>query len=285
MKRKIIALTLLAMLFTMAGCNKDNSSETNSSKIDEIEPSNNNEANTKETNESIFDKWEEIELSTGKIEGIKFYGYNQFDVEEFIAFGKDNYVYGRVYDETNNKYYYSTSGNKWKFIEDSIISIHRGTEDYRYLVYGDMLIALDGLQTYYKKGEPEVIDYDKMVLELEINGKSVDVTWENNDSVKELKKRALRGLTIYFVNKGYHQIFKSLDFDLNNGGSLSEVKIGEIRVETNYFVLFYDTPIIPETGENIKSSGELIGKINMNFEELASLINSKDTVTITFNLK
>ena len=53
----------------------------------------------------------------------------------------------------------------------------------------------------------------------------------------------------------------------------------------NYFVLFYDTPIIPETGENIKSSGELIGKINMNFEELASLINSKDTVTITFNLK
>ena len=144
MKRKIIALTLLAMLFTMAGCNKDNSSETNSSKINEIEPSNstneiepsnNNEADTKETYESIFDKWEEIELSTGKIEGIKFYGYNQFDIEEFIAFGKDNYVYGREYDETNNKYYYSTSGNKWKFIEDSIIAIHRGTKDFKYLVY------------------------------------------------------------------------------------------------------------------------------------------------------
>lgn len=115
-----------------------------------------------------------------------------------------------------------------------------------------------------KKEEKELV--------MKIDGIKVDVTWEDNESVKELMEYAKKGLTISMnIYGGFEQV-----------GSLGKsIKSNNTQITTNPgdIVLYNSSNIVVFFGTNSWSYTKL-GHINLNSDELNNLLN-KDSVILT----
>ena len=119
-----------------------------------------------------------------------------------------------------------------------------------------------------KKEEKELV--------MKIDGIKVDVTWEDNESVKELMEYAKKGLTISMnIYGGFEQV-----------GSLGKsIKSNNTQITTNPgdIVLYNSSNIVVFFGSNSWSYTKL-GHINLGNEELNDLLN-KDSVVLTLEME
>ncbi len=119
-------------------------------------------------------------------------------------------------------------------------------------------------------------DYMNKKIELVIDGKTLDVTWENNDSVNDLKAHINDSLTISMHKYGGFEQVGSLGFKLENNDTKIKTNPGDIVLySSNQIVLFY--------GSNSWSYTKL-GHINLSENELKELLGNND-INITINLK
>ena len=122
-----------------------------------------------------------------------------------------------------------------------------------------------------------VVKEENMVdnkLILEIDGKEIDVIWEDNESIKDLKNKIEDELVIEMSIYSNFEQFGPLGFNLISNDTRITSEIGDIFLyNSNNIVLFY--------GENTWSYTRL-GKINMDDNEIIDLLSKKD-VTITLH--
>jgi len=119
-------------------------------------------------------------------------------------------------------------------------------------------------------------DYMNKKIELVINGKTLDVTWENNESINDLKAHINDSLTISMHKYGGFEQVGSLGFKLKNNDTKIKTNPGDIVLySSNQIVLFY--------GSNSWSYTKL-GHINLSENELKELLGNND-INITINLK
>ena len=286
MKKKILFLTTIASLFVLASCS--NSSENNSINNNSSDITN-DENITEIKKDGFFDNWDEIEVYTGdisdytghymmKVAAIKVYGTDQYGTEVNVALGNDNYVYGKQYSETYDKYFYISLDVKYEVLNDSIVKI----KNTKYLIQSDLLIALDGSQLYLTKGEPLNKNLEDMTLKFEVNNKAVDVTWESNATIKDLKTKIGNKLTIY-MNKAYSNKFKWLEFNLTKSDTDIDIAPGDLIVyDSNRLCLYFDAP---DYSVEEKRDCTKLGHINMSQADLKNLLAEKETVSVTFILE
>ena len=113
-------------------------------------------------------------------------------------------------------------------------------------------------------------------IELVIDGKTLDVTWENNESINDLKAHINDSLNISMHKYGGFEQVGSLGFKLKNNDTKITTNPGDIVLySSNQIVLFY--------GSNSWSYTKL-GHINLSEEELKELLGNND-INITINLK
>ncbi|MCR5322294.1 MAG: Ig-like domain-containing protein [Lachnospiraceae bacterium] len=107
-----------------------------------------------------------------------------------------------------------------------------------------------------------------------IGDTKVDVTWENNASVDELKKLASEGLTIPMSMYGGFEQVGSIGKSITRNDKQTTTSAGDIVLYSgNQLVVFY--------GSNSWSYTRL-GKIDLSVEELTKLLSNGDvTVTLT----
>lgn len=119
-------------------------------------------------------------------------------------------------------------------------------------------------------------DYMNKKIELVINEKALDVTWENNESINDLKAHIDDSLTISMHKYGGFEQVGSLGFKLKNNDTKIKTNPGDIVLySSNQIVLFY--------GSNSWSYTKL-GHINLSENELKELLGNND-INITINLK
>ena len=119
-------------------------------------------------------------------------------------------------------------------------------------------------------------DYMNKKIELVIDGKTLDVTWENNESINDLKAHINDSLNISMHKYGGFEQVGSLGFKLKNNDTKITTNPGDIVLySSNQIVLFY--------GSNSWSYTKL-GHINLSEEELKELLGNND-INITINLK
>ena len=112
-------------------------------------------------------------------------------------------------------------------------------------------------------------------MTLKIGNKTVDVTWEDNASVEELKKLAASGLTIKMSKYGGFEQVGSIGHRITSADKQTKTAPGDIVLYTgNKLVIFY--------GSNSWEYTRL-GKINLTEKELKDLLGNGD-VTITLSL-
>ena len=112
-------------------------------------------------------------------------------------------------------------------------------------------------------------------MTLKIGNKTVDVTWEDNASVEELKKLAASGLTIKMSKYGGFEQVGSIGHSITSADKQTKTAPGDIVLYTgNKLVIFY--------GSNSWEYTRL-GKINLTAKELKDLLGNGD-VTITLSL-
>ena len=121
------------------------------------------------------------------------------------------------------------------------------------------------------KEDNNMID-NKLILE--IDGKVIDVIWEDNESIKDLMNKIEDELVINMsIYSNFEQV-GPLGFNLISNDTRITSEIGDIFLyNSNNIVLFY--------GENTWSYTRL-GKINMDDNEIIDLLSKKD-VTITIH--
>jgi len=272
MKKRVLILLMLISIFVISSCSND-TLDNKSSDLENID------IETKNESGGIFDDWEEIEVIEGshtvKIDAVIFHGNSQNE-DELVAFGKDNYMYERNYDETNNRYYYKKLYSYE--VNDSLVYVKTTSSSYRYLIYEDSLIGLN-TYGYLKKGKPQKINIDEMTLVLEINNKKVDVTWENNATVEDLKKRALKEFTIYLTIEDIRYKMKILDFELVSSISDFNITLGDVVLINNVYLSLYFDDLNKSVSDCTK-----ICHINMSKPDLIELLSSKETSSLTFKL-
>lgn len=112
---------------------------------------------------------------------------------------------------------------------------------------------------------------DNEKIHLNINGKNIDVIWENNASVNSLKKKLKNGDLRIFSKKygGFEQV-ASLGFSLPTSDRNLRASSGDIMLyNADKIVLFY--------GNNDWSYTKL-GKIsNLSKREISNILNTKST--------
>ena len=109
-----------------------------------------------------------------------------------------------------------------------------------------------------------------------INDTKVDVTWENNASVKELEELAADGLTISMSMYGGFEQVGSIGKSITRDDKQTTTSAGDIVLYSgNQLVVFY--------GSNSWAYTRL-GKINLNEKELKNLLSNGD-VTITLSME
>ena len=109
---------------------------------------------------------------------------------------------------------------------------------------------------------------------MKIDGTEMSVSWENNDSVKELKEYVKDGYTIITSQYGGFEQVGSIGKTIKSNDQSIKTNPGDICLyQSNQIVIFY--------GSNRYSYTKL-GHINLSESELTSLL-AKDRVTITFN--
>ena len=116
---------------------------------------------------------------------------------------------------------------------------------------------------------------DMETLTMKIGDTVVDVTWEDNASVEELKELARSGLTIQMsMYGGFEQVGPI-------GQSIASDD-EQITTEPGDIVLYSGDQIVVFYGSNSWAYTRL-GKINLTEEELEDLLSNGD-VTVTFSL-
>ena len=117
---------------------------------------------------------------------------------------------------------------------------------------------------------------EKETMIMEINDKAVDVTWEENASVEELKGLAQTGLTISMSMYGGFEQVGSIGKSIASDDKQTVTKPGDI-------VLYSSDKIVVFYGSNSWSYTRL-GKINMSQKELEQLLGNGD-VTVTLSIE
>lgn len=109
-----------------------------------------------------------------------------------------------------------------------------------------------------------------------IGDTKVDVSWEDNDSVRELKELASMGLSIQMSMYGGFEQVGSIGQSVTRNDKQTTTEPGDIVLYSgNQLVVFY--------GSNSWSYTRL-GKINLSDEELEKLLGNGD-VTITLSME
>ena len=109
-----------------------------------------------------------------------------------------------------------------------------------------------------------------------IGDTKVDVSWEDNDSVRELKELAAKNLLIQMSMYGGFEQVGSIGQSLSRNDKQTTTEPGDIVLYSgNQLVVFY--------GSNSWSYTRL-GKINLSDEELEKLLGNGD-VTITLSME
>jgi hypothetical protein len=112
------------------------------------------------------------------------------------------------------------------------------------------------------------------VMKMKIGDTPVNVTWENNSSVEELKELAKEGLTISMSMYGGFEQVGSIGQSITRNDKQTTTSAGDIVLYSgNQLVVFY--------GSNSWSYTRL-GKINLSEEELTNLLSNGD-ITITLS--
>ena len=117
---------------------------------------------------------------------------------------------------------------------------------------------------------------EKETMIMEINDKAVDVTWEENASVEELKGLAQTGLTISMSMYGGFEQVGPIGKSIVSDDKQTVTKPGDI-------VLYSSDKIVVFYGSNSWSYTRL-GKINMSQKELEQLLGNGD-VTVTLSVE
>ena len=108
-------------------------------------------------------------------------------------------------------------------------------------------------------------------ITMKIDNIIVDVTWEENDSVKELFNHAKDGLTINMSRYGGFEQVGSIGKNIVSSNKQMSTKAGDIVLyNSNQIVIFF--------GTNTWSYTKL-GHMNLNQQELTNLLD-KDSVTL-----
>ena len=109
-----------------------------------------------------------------------------------------------------------------------------------------------------------------------IGDTKVDVSWEDNDSVRELKELAEKNLLIQMSMYGGFEQVGSIGQSVTRNDKQTTTEPGDIVLYSgNQLVVFY--------GSNSWSYTRL-GKINLSDEELENLLGNGD-VTITLSIE
>jgi len=122
--------------------------------------------------------------------------------------------------------------------------------------------------------EDKVEEKESMIMK--INDEAVDVTWEENASVEELKGLAQTGLTISMSMYGGFEQVGPIGKSIVSDDKQTVTKPGDI-------VLYSSDKIVVFYGSNSWSYTRL-GKINMSQNELEQLLGNGD-VTITLSIE
>lgn len=113
-------------------------------------------------------------------------------------------------------------------------------------------------------------------MKMKIGKREVDVTWEDNASVEELKKLAAPGLTIKMSKYGGFEQVGSIGHNITSNDKQTKTAPGDIVLYSgNQLVVFY--------GSNSWAYTRL-GKINLSKSELKELLGKKD-VTVTLSVE
>ena len=111
---------------------------------------------------------------------------------------------------------------------------------------------------------------------MKIDSISVDITWENNNSVKDLLNFAKNGLTINMSRYGDFEQVGSIGKNIVSNNKQITTNPGDVVLyNSNQIVIFY--------GTNTWSYTKL-GHINLNQTELNNLLN-KSNVVLYLNIK
>ena len=122
----------------------------------------------------------------------------------------------------------------------------------------------------------EIKKNEEQNMVMKIGDTSVDVTWEDNDSIKELNKLAESGLSISMSMYGGFEQVGSIGQSITRNDVQMTTQSGDIVLYSgNQLVVFY--------GSNSWSYTKL-GKINLSQKELEKLLGNGD-VTITLVLE
>ena len=130
--------------------------------------------------------------------------------------------------------------------------------------------------SYQNKNEPNnpIVEIEKMVMKIDTI--SVDITWENNNSVKDLFNFAKKGLTINMSRYGDFEQVGSIGKNIVSNNKQITTNPGDVVLyNLNQIVIFF--------GTNTWSYTKL-GHINLNQTELNNLLN-KSNVVLYLNIK
>lgn len=126
------------------------------------------------------------------------------------------------------------------------------------------------------KVNDEIKKNEEQNMVMKIGDTSVDVTWEDNDSIKELNKLAESGLSISMTMYGGFEQVGSIGQSISRNDVQMTTQSGDIVLYSgNQLVVFY--------GSNSWSYTKL-GKINLSQKELEKLLGNGD-VTIKLVLE
>lgn len=124
--------------------------------------------------------------------------------------------------------------------------------------------------------EAETVTEAVKTMKMKIGKREVDVTWEDNASVEELKKLAASGLTIKMSKYGGFEQVGSIGHNITSNDKQTKTAPGDIVLYSgNQLVVFY--------GSNSWAYTRL-GKINLSKSELKELLGKKD-VTVTLSVE
>ena len=128
--------------------------------------------------------------------------------------------------------------------------------------------------TIERNDSNEVVKDANMIMT--IGNTKVDVSWEDNDSVRELKELAAKNLSIQMSMYGGFEQVGSIGQNLTRNDKQTTTEPGDIVLYSgNQLVVFY--------GSNSWSYTRL-GKINLSDEELENLLGNGDVI-ITLSIE
>ena len=166
------------------------------------------------------------------------------------------------------------SVNKENIVEEN--TIEEKMTDSEDVVEGETKVNDEIESNKETKVSNEIKKNEEQNMVMKIGDTSVDVTWEDNDSIKELNKLAESGLSISMSMYGGFEQVGSIGQSIARNDVQMTTQSGDIVLYSgNQLVVFY--------GSNSWSYTKL-GKINLSQKELEELLGNGD-VTITLALE